>query len=75
MWLKFAGNEAGNALLLPMPLVSPKGDPIHEDPNSRFWEPMHPDHRPYFHFTGKSRFEKSVNSLLGLLEELLWMAR
>lgn len=29
---------------------------------------MHPDHRPYFHFTGKSRFEKSVNSLLGLLE-------
>lgn len=29
---------------------------------------MHPDHRPYFRFTGKSRFEKSVNSLLGLLE-------
>ena len=29
---------------------------------------MHPDLRSYFHFTGKSRFEKSVNSLLGLLE-------
>lgn len=29
---------------------------------------MHPDFRSYFHFTGKSRFEKSVNSLLGLLE-------
>lgn len=29
---------------------------------------MHPDFRSYFHFTGKSRFEKSVNSLLGLLQ-------
>lgn len=29
---------------------------------------MHPDLRSYFHFTGKSQFEKSVNSLLGLLE-------
>lgn len=29
---------------------------------------MHSDIRAYFHFTGKSRFEKSINSLLGLLE-------
>lgn len=32
---------------------------------------MHPDLRAYVHFTGKSRFEKSVNSLLGLLEGIL----
>ena len=29
---------------------------------------MHPDNRPYFRFTGKGRLEKSINSLLGLLE-------
>lgn len=29
---------------------------------------MHTDHRSYFHFTGKSRLEKSINTLLGLLE-------
>jgi hypothetical protein len=29
---------------------------------------MHPDHRPYLKFTSRSRLEKSVNSLLGLVE-------
>lgn len=29
---------------------------------------MHTDHRPYFHFTGRSRLEKSVNSLLGIIQ-------
>jgi hypothetical protein len=29
---------------------------------------MHPDHRPYMRFTGKSRLERSLNSLLGLIE-------
>ncbi|MES2999471.1 MAG: BRCT domain-containing protein [Pseudomonadota bacterium] len=29
---------------------------------------MNPDVQSYFHFTGKSRLEKSINSLLGLLE-------
>jgi hypothetical protein len=29
---------------------------------------MNSDHRPYIHFTGKGRLEKSINSLLGLLE-------
>lgn len=29
---------------------------------------MNSDHRPNFHFTGKSQLEKSINSLLGLLE-------
>jgi NAD-dependent DNA ligase len=29
---------------------------------------MHPDQRPYFKFTSRSRLEKSVNSLLGLVE-------
>lgn len=29
---------------------------------------MHPDMQSYFRFTGKSRLEKSINSLLGLLE-------
>ncbi len=29
---------------------------------------MHPDFQPYFKFTSKSRIDKSVNSLLGLLE-------
>ena len=29
---------------------------------------MHPDLQSYFKFTGKSRLDKSVNSLLGLLE-------
>lgn len=29
---------------------------------------MHPDNRPYFRFTGRGRLEKSINSLLGLLE-------
>lgn len=29
---------------------------------------LHPDLRTYFRFTGKSRLEKSINSLLGLLE-------
>jgi hypothetical protein len=29
---------------------------------------MHPDHQPYVKFTTRSRLEKSVNSLLGLIE-------
>jgi NAD-dependent DNA ligase len=29
---------------------------------------MHPDHRQYFKFTPKARVEKSVNSLLGIVE-------
>lgn len=29
---------------------------------------MHSDNRPYFRFTGRGRLEKSINSLLGLLE-------
>jgi len=29
---------------------------------------MHTDHRGYFKFTGRSRLEKSVNSLLGIIE-------
>jgi hypothetical protein len=29
---------------------------------------MHEDAESYFHFTGKSRLEKSINSLLGLIE-------
>lgn len=29
---------------------------------------MHPDNRPFFRFTGRGRLEKSINSLLGLLE-------
>ncbi|MGA0611549.1 BRCT domain-containing protein [Caldimonas sp. KR1-144] len=29
---------------------------------------MHPDHRSYHRFTGKARLERSINSLLGLLE-------
>jgi NAD-dependent DNA ligase len=29
---------------------------------------MHPDNRPYFRFSGRGRLEKSINSLLGLLE-------
>ncbi len=29
---------------------------------------MHPDHRPYARFTTRSRLEKSVNSLVGLIE-------
>ena len=29
---------------------------------------MHTDHRGYFKFTGRSRLEKSINSLLGIIE-------
>lgn len=29
---------------------------------------MHEDHQPYYMFTGRSRIDKSVNSLLGLIE-------
>lgn len=29
---------------------------------------MHPDHREYFKFTGRSRLDKSINSLVGLVE-------
>ncbi|MBX9793388.1 MAG: BRCT domain-containing protein [Burkholderiaceae bacterium] len=29
---------------------------------------MHPDLKPYVHFTGRARLDKAVNSLLGLLE-------
>lgn len=29
---------------------------------------MHEDHKPYYMFTGRSRMDKSVNSLLGLVE-------
>lgn len=29
---------------------------------------MHEDHRKYFNFTGRSRIDKSVNSLLGIIE-------
>lgn len=29
---------------------------------------MHGDHKKYFHFTGKFRLERSINSLLGLVE-------
>lgn len=29
---------------------------------------MHPDHQPYIKFTGKSRLDKSVNSLMGIIE-------
>lgn len=29
---------------------------------------MHIDHKPYYMFTGKSRLDKSINSLLGLIE-------
>lgn len=29
---------------------------------------MHPDHREYFKFTGRSRLDKSINSLLGIIE-------
>lgn len=29
---------------------------------------LHPDHREYYHFTTKSRLDKSINSLLGLIE-------
>lgn len=31
---------------------------------------MHPDHRPYFRFTGRARLEKSINSLLGIIQGL-----
>lgn len=31
-------------------------------------EKLHPDHEPYLRFTGPSRLEKSINSLLGLVE-------
>jgi len=31
-------------------------------------ELMHPDHSPYFKFTGRARVEKSINSLLGMIE-------
>ena len=29
---------------------------------------MHTDHRGYFKYTGRSRLEKSINSLLGIIE-------
>jgi hypothetical protein len=29
---------------------------------------MHSDHSTYFNFTGKARLEKSINSLLGIVE-------
>lgn len=29
---------------------------------------MHPDHQPYMKFTGKGRLDKSVNSLMGIIE-------
>jgi len=29
---------------------------------------MHPDHREYFKFTGRSRLDKAINSLVGLVE-------
>ena len=29
---------------------------------------MHPDHRPYIKFTNRSRLDKSINSLLGIVE-------
>src|SRR3972149_1388932 len=29
---------------------------------------MHPDHRPYIKFTQRSRLEKSINSLIGIVE-------
>jgi len=29
---------------------------------------MHPDHREYFRFTGRSRLDKAINSLIGLVE-------
>src|SRR5262245_22181902 len=29
---------------------------------------MHPDHRPYVRFTTRARLDKSVNSLLGIIE-------
>lgn len=29
---------------------------------------MHPDHREYFKLTGRSRLDKSINSLLGIIE-------
>lgn len=29
---------------------------------------MHPDHHDYFHFTGKARLDKAINSLLGVVE-------
>lgn len=29
---------------------------------------MHPDHKPYFRFTGRARFEKAINSLFGIVE-------
>lgn len=29
---------------------------------------MHEDHREYFNFTGRSRIDKSINSLLGIIE-------
>lgn len=29
---------------------------------------MHPDHRRYYGYTGRSRLDKSINSLLGLIE-------
>lgn len=32
---------------------------------------MHPDHRQYFKFTPKARLEKSVNSLLGIVEGIV----
>ena len=31
---------------------------------------MHPDHVPYAKFTSRARLEKSVNSLLGIVEGL-----
>ena len=32
---------------------------------------MHPDHREYMGFASRSRLEKSVNSLLGIIEGIL----
>lgn len=29
---------------------------------------MHPDHRPYVKYTGRARLEKSINSLVGIVE-------
>ncbi len=29
---------------------------------------MHPDHRPYFHLTGKARLDKAIHTLVGLVE-------
>jgi len=32
---------------------------------------MHPDHRPYYRFTQKSRVEKAVNSLMGVVQGIV----